>query len=459
MRFTSGRSNTAPMPLVEAPVKVSPQGGSVAVARSRTANVAVPAERAYGHAAPAPLRILHVLDHSIPLHSGYTFRTLAILREQRRLGWETFHLTGPKQTGCIVEEENVEGWHFHRTPAAPAGVGASLPGVAEFALMRQLEQRLQQVAEAVRPHVLHAHSPVLDALPALRVGKRLGIPVVYEVRAFWEDAAVDHGTTTEGSLRYRLSRGLETRALKQAAHVFTICEGLRQDIVARGISEAKVTVIPNAVDIAAFRQGGAADAGLMRRLGLTDCAVVGFVGSFYAYEGLDLLLDALPGMLRVLPDVRVLLVGGGPQEAALKAQAERLGVANNVVFTGRVPHDEVQRYYDLIDVLAYPRHSMRLTELVTPLKPLEAMAQGRIVVASDVGGHKELIRDGDTGLLFEAGNAEALAARLLQVLAKKDMWLRMRRNGRKFVEEERNWSASVARYVPVYRSLALQEAA
>jgi glycosyltransferase involved in cell wall biosynthesis len=127
--------------------------------------------------------------------------------------------------------------------------------------MRQVEKRLLEVVDLVKPDILHAHSPVLNAVPALRVGKRLGLPVVYEVRAFWEDAAVDHGTTSEGSLRYRLTRRLETHALKRADHVFTICEGLRSDIVARGLPAAKVTVIPNAVDIDSFAVGGAADAG------------------------------------------------------------------------------------------------------------------------------------------------------------------------------------------------------
>ena len=192
--------------------------------------------------------------------------------------------------------------------------------------------------------------------------------------------------------------------------MFTICEGLRSDIAARGIPADKVTVIPNAVDIDNFEPGGTPDAALKARLGLDGATVLGFIGSFYAYEGLDLLLAALPALLQHRPDLRVLLVGGGPQEAALKAQAQQLGVADKVVFTGRVPHAEVQRYYDLVDVLAYPRHSMRLTELVTPLKPLEAMAQGRLLVASDVGGHKELIRDGETGMLFQAGSADALAA-------------------------------------------------
>ena len=398
------------------------------------------------------LRILHVLDHSIPLHSGYTFRTANILREQRKLGWQTHHLTSPKQINCAVLEEEVDGLNFFRTQMTPSVID-KVPGLNQWRLMQQLEARLADVASKVRPHIIHAHSPVLNAAPALKVGARLGIPVVYEVRAFWEDAAVDHGTTTEGSLRYRLTRQYETRALQRADHVFTICEGLRGDIAERGVAPTKITVIPNAVDINAFQTSGEPDSNLKAKLGLQGCAVIGFIGSFYAYEGLDLLLDALPIVAKRLPEVRVLLVGGGPQEQALKAQAERLGLKARVIFTGRVPHAEVQRYYDLIDVLAYPRHSMRLTELVTPLKPLEAMAQGRLLVASDVGGHQELIQHGKTGLLFNAGSAESLAETLLGAFDKREMWPSIGLSGRQFVETERNWTASVARYRQAYRSV------
>ena len=401
------------------------------------------------------LRVLHVLDHSIPLHSGYTFRTLSLLREQRKRGWQTFHLTSPKQVGCSAAEEHIDGWHFYRTPATAPN--RAVPGWAQISLMMALERRLLDVAQKVKPHLLHAHSPVLNASPAIRVGRRLGIPVVYEVRAFWEDAAVDHGSTTEGSARYRLTRWLETRALRRAQHVFTICEGLRGDILARGIADARVTVIPNAVDIDAFALGGQPDLALKARLGLVGRRVIGFIGSFYAYEGLDLLLDALPALLASAPDVALLLVGGGPQDAALKAQAERLGLRDKVVFTGRVPHADVQRYYDLIDVLAYPRHSMRLTELVTPLKPLEAMAQGRVLVASDVGGHKELIRHGQTGLLFQAGSAASLAGVLAQMLQQPERWPLLRAAGRRFVETERNWANSVARYADPYQRLVPSE--
>jgi PEP-CTERM/exosortase A-associated glycosyltransferase len=398
------------------------------------------------------VRILHVLDHSIPLHSGYAFRTLAILREQRRLGWETDHLTGPKQEECRVPEELVDGLHFYRTPARTDSLG-SMPIAREVLLMRALEARLRAVAEKVKPDILHAHSPVLNALPTLRVGRSLRIPVVYEVRAFWEDAAVDHGTAREWDLRYRLTRGLETHAFRRAGAVTTICEGLRSDIVGRGIASDKVTVIPNAVDIERFEWAGTPDAQLKRELGLEGSRVVGFIGSFYHYEGLELLLRALPSILSQAPDVRVLLVGGGPEDDRLRAQAATIGVGDRVRFLGRIPHDQVNRYYSLIDVLAYPRLHQRLTDLVTPLKPLEAMALGRLLVASDVGGHRELIRDGETGVLFPAGDPEALAAAILRLLNSPESWPTLRTQARRFVETERSWPSVVARYRGVYASV------
>lgn len=398
------------------------------------------------------MRILHVLDHSIPLHSGYTFRTAALLREQRALGWETFHVTSPKQGATSMPEETVDGLTFYRTQPAQ-GRGANWPVVGEWQLMRALEARIEEVAERIKPDIIHAHSPVLNAMPALSVGGKLEIPVVYEIRAFWEDAAVDHGTTREGSLRYRLTRGLETSAIRRANHVFTICEGLRADIVARGVSANKVTVIPNAVDVETFQLAQAPDPALQEKWGLQGRTVVGFIGSFYAYEGLDLLVAALPDVIKSRPDACLLLVGGGPQEAALKAQVQSLGLTQHVVFTGRVPHAEVNRYYDLIDVLAYPRHSMRLTELVTPLKPLEAMAQGHLFVASDVGGHKELIEHGKTGWLFKADDKQALAQAIVDMLTHPERWPQMKANGREFVESVRNWRNSVVNYRQAYEDI------
>jgi len=405
------------------------------------------------------MKILHILDHSIPLHSGYAFRTQAILREERALGWQTFHLTTPKHTLPGRSAEEIDGWLFYRTmPLGP--MVSRLPVLRDMTLVAATAGRLEAVARRVRPDILHAHSPALNGIAALLVARKLGLPAVCEVRGLWEDAAVDHGTTTTGSLRYRVSRAIETFALRRCHAVTTICEGLRGDLLARGLPADKITVVPNAVDTAAFPFASRPDDRFRHELGLVGKTVLGFIGSFYAYEGLDLLVEALPTILARRPGTVLLLVGGGPAEAALRHLVGEHGLDHAVRFVGRVPHDEVSRYYDLADILVYPRHSMRLTELVTPLKPLEAMARGRIVLASDVGGHCELIRDGATGYLFAADDARALADKVGEILAGADAWPRIRATARRFVETERTWQRSVAQYRQAYeRALAVKRGA
>ncbi len=395
------------------------------------------------------MRILHVLDHSLPLHSGYTFRTRAILKAQQAMGWEVRGLSSARHTEVGPDPEEIEGLVFHRTqapPPAPSPLG-------EWREIAALRDRLDALVAEWRPDVLHAHSPVLTALAALPVARRHAIPLVYEIRAFWEDAAVGNGTGREGSLRYRLTRMLETHAVRRADAVAVICEGLRGDLIARGIAADKIVVSPNGVDLGLFGDPPPPDAAFARQLGLAGSEVIGFIGSFYDYEGLDDLIAAMPALIEMRPDAHLLLVGGGPMEAALKAQAAASPAAGRIHFAGRVPHHEVERYYALIDVLTYPRKAMRLTELVTPLKPLEAMAQRKLVAASDVGGHRELIADGVTGTLFPPGDPAAIAGALAGLFEQRGDWETRRETARTFVERERNWASNISRYAPVYQRL------
>jgi len=398
------------------------------------------------------MKILHILDHSIPLHSGYTFRTKAILLQQRKLGWETAHVTSIKHIADYQDEETIDGLHFYRT--RPSGnVVSKIPVLNQWVVIDTLAKRLDQDIEIEKPDILHAPSPALNGLAALRAGKKHKIPVVYECRAFWEDAAVDHGTSREGGARYLITKTLETRVFRQADAVTTICEGLKRDISTRGVPAEKITVIPNAVDIENFSMNGVRDEVLAGNLGLNGKQILGFIGSFYAYEGLILLLHALPKIRAENPNIHMLLVGGGPQEEELKDLANSLKLNDIVTFTGRVPHNQVSNYYDLVDIFVYPRLHMRLTDLVTPLKPLEAMAQGKLVLASDVGGHKELIRDRENGRLFTAGSSDSLADAVLELSRDSERWDNLILNGRRYVEEERNWPASVSRYQSVYERL------
>jgi len=211
------------------------------------------------------MRVLHILDHSVPLHSGYTFRTRAILEQQRAMGWETFQLTSTKQGKTESPVEQIGELMFYRTQPS-SGIMDRLPVINQLAVVSGLKRRLAGVIPEVKPDLLHAHSPVLNGLAALHAGRKTGIPLVYEVRAFWEDAAADHGTGREGGVRYHLTHALETHVLKQAAAVTTICEGLRDDIVSRGVPAQKVTVIPNAVDIERFSVSGQSDPARQQQL-------------------------------------------------------------------------------------------------------------------------------------------------------------------------------------------------
>ena len=401
------------------------------------------------------MRILHILDHSLPLQSGYVYRTLGIVNQQRALGWEPVLLTSGKHYAPGPPRERIGEWEFLRTPA-PNGAGGRLPWVRELKIVGDLGRRLDEVIGEVRPDLLHAHSPVLNAMAAIRAGGRHRLPVVYEVRALWEDAAASHRGQRAPDLRYRATRLIETRALRRADALTTICDGLRREMIGRGISPEKITVIPNAVDRGAFKGPSPPDPALAARLGLAGRTVLAFFGSFYAYEGLHLLLQAMPELQRRHAEIAVLLVGGGPEEKRLRETARALSLGDGVVFAGRVAHEEVQRYYDLADLFVFPRVSMRLTELVTPLKPLEAMAQERIVAASSVGGHRELIRDRDTGYLFPPDDPRLLAEGVLAALDDRASWPRIRARAAEFIDAERSWPHSVAHYAEVYARVLRQ---
>ncbi|MCW8889424.1 MAG: glycosyltransferase, exosortase A system-associated [Sedimenticola sp.] len=398
------------------------------------------------------MKILHILDHSIPLHSGYTFRSKAIIEHQRALGWKTCHVTSIKHTAGTCAEEEIEGLHFYRTQKVESFL-SSFPLYNQAHVVSSLKNRIEQIVLIEKPDIIQAHSPALNGIAAILVGKKLDIPVVYECRAFWEDAAVDHGTSKEWGIRYRLTRSLESYVFRNADAVTTICDGLKNDIINRGIPDKKITVIPNAVDIDKFSMIESKNSELLQKSGLESKIVLGFIGSFYAYEGLILLIKSMPGILKKVPDICLLLVGGGPQNEEMVNLVKDLNLESYVIFTGRVPHSEVNKYYSLVDIFIYPRLPMRLTDLVTPLKPLEAMAQGKLVLASDVGGHRELIVDGKNGYLFTAGKTESLIGRTLEIINNRNQWNKIHESGRLFIKNERNWPESIAGYKSVFYGL------
>lgn len=362
------------------------------------------------------LKILHILDHSLPFHSGYALRTYNILRAQARLGWHPVALTSPEHNRITrtngIQYETIEGFRYYRTRAACKALTQMSRTYRDAPL---LSRRLGEVVAIEHPDILHVHSPVYNAWPALWTRMRTGIPVVYEVRAFWEDASIGQRRYSPCSWRYQLTAAMEKWMCRKADQVAVLCRGLKNDLIQRGISRDKINMVFNGVDLDDF-QACPRDSQFFAEWKLEGKQVIGFIGSFFQYEGLDLLIEAMAQLAAARPNLALLLVGDGRMEAKLKEQVRRRGLCDRVIVPGRISHERIAGVYALIDVLVYPRYSMRLTELVTPLKPLEAMAMGKPVIASDIGGHREMIEHGRNGLLFAAGNVNALAETLRTVL-------------------------------------------
>ena len=395
------------------------------------------------------MKILHILDHSLPLHSGYSFRSQNILKAQRALGYDPVVVTSSKHEESLQKpntgEDIINGFKYYRS-----GAIKHLPifFANETRLMYRLFRRILEVAKIEQPKLIHAHSPILNAYPAIKAGRQLGLPVVYEIRAFWEDAGVDHGSYREGSWKYNLIKAAETRVCSRVEQVAVLCEGLKKDLEKRNLRADKITPVYNGVNPDDFHPVDADDE-YIQEWGLSGKTVIGFVGSFYRYEGLNLLVDAFYRIANER-DAILLLVGGGETEHELRQKIQHLGLADKVVMPGRIPHERIPGVYAMIDVLVYPRYSMRLTELVTPLKPLEAMAMGKTLVASDVGGHRELIKHAENGLLFPAGDVEALIDMIKTILDNSKLKNDLTENARNWVINNQNWEKTTEVYVNIY---------
>jgi PEP-CTERM/exosortase A-associated glycosyltransferase len=408
------------------------------------------------------MRILHVLHHSVPYLDGYGVRSKYIVDFQRRLGLSPVVVTSAhheiemgRSDSSSGSTESHEGISYYRTavPADAERLHLRLPVLRELALMRWLSRSIERVLASEPVDLIHAHSPILCGRPALAAARRRGIPIVYEVRAFWEDAfLVEPGRFGRATVMNVVSRTLETALLKKVDAAVAISKHMVKEIAARGIDRDRLFHVPNGVDVDRFAPV-ARDAELARSLGLESAKVVGFIGTLHSIEGLDCLIDAMPLIRARVPGARLVIVGSGPEAANLKAQTERLGLRDVILHVGRVPHDEVLRYYSVMDALVYPRHRARITELVTPLKPLEAMALGKPTVGSDVGGITELLDDGRAGSIFRAGDAADLATKVSDLLTDPAHLADVAAKGRAYVLAERRWEKIAANYLPIYERL------
>ena len=391
---------------------------------------------------------MHVVQYSLPeITSGYTIRTQAIVRQQEALGLHPLVLTSPRHPAEDFAELDGVPHYRCRTEGTPRGTW-----LRDTHRVRSLADRIVELAEQRADiQVLHAHSPVLCGMAGLRAARRLGLPLVYEVRGLWEEAMLRGAPWRRFSPRYLLARRLETAVARRAPAVVAISEGLRREFIARGIAAGRVEVVTNGVDPARFAPASPVP-GWRREHGLGPGPLVLYLGALRDYEGADLLLEAFPHIRAQHPDAQLLLVGDGDARDRVAERIRSLG--QGALLLASVAHDAVEGFYAAADLVVYPRLSTKATELVAPLKPLEAMAMGRAIVASDVGGLRELLTDGESAELFPAGSAAALAAACNRLLGDEQRRQALGRNARRIAVERFDWRRIVARYGEVYRAAA-----
>ena len=409
---------------------------------------------------PTPGRILHIVGASLPYgHTGYSIRTGYVAEAQQRVGLDP-HVVTPlgypdgRGVPAAGREEQVGGIPHYRLPTAD-GIPERLD--ARLSLTVRL---VADLAERLRPAVIHAASDYENALVALEVGRAIDVPVVYEVRGFWEETQrVLRGPDWYLGDEYRWRRERELQCCGAVDQVVTLAESMRAELVNRGVTADKITVVPNGVDVDRFVPV-TRDADLAARLGFDrGQLVLGYVSSLTAYEGVRYLLHAIADLVQRGHDVRGLIVGDGAERAQLVEGAASLGIADRVVFTGRVPREEVLRYYSLIDVFVAPRTADRVSQLVTPLKPFEAMAAARAVVVSRVEALREIVQDGITGLTFEPEDAQDLASVLEPLIHNAERRRALGLAARRWVCEHRTWQQVGERYRRLYESMGLLDGA
>ena len=397
-------------------------------------------------------RVLHLVTNALPdVTAGYTVRTQGIAAAQRRIGLDAqvaSRLGFPVTVGHVTAARLV---HVGEVPYHRILPVSWLPAAEDSALWFDVDETARLV-ERLRPAVLHAHSKYRNAQVALALRDRFGLPVVYEVRGFLEETWRSRGRDPDTDA-YRLARAAETRCMSAADVMVTLSESMKAEIVARGVDADDVVIVPNAVDDTFL--AAPPDASQMRlRLGIEpDEVVVGTVTTVNDYEGLDALVDAVAMLRDRGRHARLLVVGAGPALSALRRRAADRGLAAAAVFTGAVPFADVRQYYAAIDVFTVPRADTPVTRLVTPLKPLEAMATARPVVASDLPPLREIVEPGHTGAIARAGNPDSLAATIEPLLADVAYRARMGAAGRRWVTEHRTWDTAAVAYRHLYDSL------
>jgi PEP-CTERM/exosortase A-associated glycosyltransferase len=393
------------------------------------------------------MKILHILHHLSP-EDGYAVRSNYIIENQsqhNKLCVLISPFDAESKKGRLVALDNVKYCHFQRNKVM------SIRYVGRRYRDYRFKKNIAKIVKQDDIDIIHAHSPAYCPQQAYKISKARNIPLIYEVRGVWEDTNAALGGLKENSEQYNAIKTAENDIMKKADCIITISEGLKNDIILRDVDKDKIYVVPNGVDTDKFVPIKR-DERLVVKHDLAESAVVGYIGSIRRLEGIEYLIKAMSNVLKTNNNAKLLLIGGGESEyiEELKTLSKDLGIAKKILFIDGVSHNEILNYYSLVDIMVIPRIRKRVTELVTPIKPLEAMAMEKLVICSDVGGLMELITDNETGILFEAEDAFELSNKINHFIENEDKRNKIGKTARKYVVAERNWKNITRKYNDIY---------
>ena len=439
------------------------------------------------------LRILHVLANGPPDVNGYAVRTQGLLKAYVETGQiEPVGLTSPwyPQRESMAEPIEVDGITYHRClhPArmkSTKGTGMKWtaargrdritgsegftakplwrralhfalkplrPGwswIEERILFKHFTARIIEVAKAEKAEIIHAHVPYRVGMPAMKAARTLNIPFVYEMRGMWEESAVASGRWRAGGLAHRRFRRMETKVLRNADAVICISETLRKEAISRGVPAGHISIVPNAVNLEES-ESESSELFSQVKAKLGDSLIVGYIGSLRELEGVDLTADAVALLRNQGMDAKLFVLSSEAGQSELFAHCERIGIGEHALIEGPVPHEQVAQFYGLIDVFVVSRPDTRVTRLVTPLKPFEAMRSGRALVMSDLPALAEIVEDGKTGRLYPVGDTESLSTIIRELLEDESQRNALGTSAAQWIESNRTWGRVVSKVPEIY---------
>ena len=457
------------------------------------------------------MRVLHVLANGPPDVNGYAIRTQMILDHQNmQEGIEAYGLTSPwyPEKDSMAEGFDTAHTTYFRTlhplrkrntklshqfvsfirrqkstkmnpkserkikPKKSLKSTLSLPiryifqksfffwlWFEEKVLVRDFSRKIIEVSKTYDIDIIHAHTPYRVGLPALIAARKLNVPFVYEMRGVWEETAIANGRWNQNSIAYKRFKRYEDKVIKSSDAVICICESLRENVIQRGHKALKISIVPNAVDQNWFIKENNRSPNIEDQLQIHEdenAVVIGYVGSLGNLEGVDLLLESIRKLKEEEVNIRLLILTGHPDKANLITKAEQLGIDEISMITGPVPHKEVQSYYHSIDIFVVSRPDLTVTNLVTPLKPYEAMAMGKTVIMSRLSALEEMAVDGETALFFIPNDIDSLTEQIKKCINDPKLRNKLGKNAYHWVKENRNWSQNILAYNKVYDELLKQ---